>query len=199
MATKIELGLIGALFIGVPLVMTLTGQEGGPITLILGAICLFVILPLFLFIRYWSNILKSGLTFTEIFARFREEYLRPMKSKPAPEPGRAIEVGSYKAQEKPSIRQLRFGIEDLQKRLSNLSETRGELERQLGELKVSLEADEESEIQTLHSIYKQSLTARQDNLQATLDNLDNQQIELTEELERKQIALKAAEADHRNR
>ena len=100
-----------------------------------------------------------------------------------------------------SIRQTRFAIEDLQKRIAVLEATREDLERQIRKLHDSVpedevEADAEREGYVAYGSYAQSVIARKKNLRSSLDDISEQQGGLANEL---QMALEALDSFERVR
>lgn len=100
-----------------------------------------------------------------------------------------------------SIRQTRFAIEDLQKRIAVLEATREDLERQIRKLNDSVPEDEvdanaEREGYVAYGSYAQSVIARKKNLRASLDDISGQSGELANEL---QMALEALDSFERVR
>ena len=86
-----------------------------------------------------------------------------------------------------SIRQTRFAIEDLQKRIAVLEATREDLERQIRKLNDSVpedevEADAEREGYVAYGSYAQSVIARKKNLRSSLEDISSQQTEMANEL-----------------
>ena len=100
-----------------------------------------------------------------------------------------------------SIRQTRFAIEDLQKRIAVLEATREDLERQIRKLNDSVpeeEVDPEAERDgyVAYGSYAQSVIARKKNLRSSLDDITGQNSELANEL---QMALEALDSFERVR
>jgi len=100
-----------------------------------------------------------------------------------------------------SIRQTRFAIEDLQKRIAVLEATREDLERQIRKLNDSVpeeevEADAEREGYVAYGSYAQSVIARKKNLRSSLDDITGQNGDLASEL---QMALEALDSFERVR
>ena len=100
-----------------------------------------------------------------------------------------------------SIRQTRFAIEDLQKRIAVLEATREDLERQIRKLNDSVpeeEVDPEAERDgyVAYGSYAQSVIARKKNLRSSLDDITSQNSELANEL---QMALEALDSFERVR
>ncbi len=100
-----------------------------------------------------------------------------------------------------SIRQTRFAIEDLQKRVAVLEATREDLERQIRKLNDSVpeeevDANAEREGYVAYGSYAKSVIARKKNLRSSLDDISQQQGELANEL---QMALEALDSFERVR
>ena len=100
-----------------------------------------------------------------------------------------------------SVRQTRFAIEDLQKRIAVLEATREDLERQIAKLNDSVPEEEiepnaQKEGYVSYGSYAQSVIERKKNIRASLDNISEQQINLSEELK---IALEALDSFERVR
>ncbi len=100
-----------------------------------------------------------------------------------------------------SIRQTRFAIEDLQKRIAVLEATREDLERQIRKLNDSVpeekvEADAEREGYVAYGSYAQSVIARKKNLRSSLDDISGQQGDMATEL---QMAIEALDSFERVR
>ena len=100
-----------------------------------------------------------------------------------------------------SIRQTRFAIEDLQKRIAVLEATREDLERQIRKLNDSVPEEEvepnaEREGYVAYGSYAQSVIARKKNLRSSLDDISGQSGELANEL---QMALEALDSFERVR
>lgn len=100
-----------------------------------------------------------------------------------------------------SIRQTRFAIEDLQGRIAVLDATREDLERQIRKLNDSVpeeEVDPEAERDgyVAYGSYAQSVIARKKNLRSSLEDISEQNGELSNEL---QMALEALDSFERVR
>ncbi len=100
-----------------------------------------------------------------------------------------------------SIRQTRFAIEDLQKRVAVLEATREDLERQIRKLNDSVpeeevDANAEREGYVAYGSYAQSVIARKKNLRSSLEDISQQQGNLANEL---QMALEALDSFERVR
>lgn len=100
-----------------------------------------------------------------------------------------------------SVRQTRFAIEDLQQRIAVLEATREDLERQIAKLNDSVPEDEidpsaQKEGYVSYGSYAQSVIERKKNIRASLDNISEQQVNLSEELK---IALEALDSFERVR
>ncbi|NNE58044.1 MAG: flagellar export protein FliJ [Hellea sp.] len=100
-----------------------------------------------------------------------------------------------------SIRQTRFAIEDLQKRVAVLEATREDLERQIRKLNDSVpedevEADATKEGYVAYGSYAQSVIARKENIRASLDDISTQHTDLAGELN---MALEALDSFERVR
>jgi len=100
-----------------------------------------------------------------------------------------------------SIRQTRFAIEDLQKRIAVLEATREDLERQIRKLNDSVpeeevDANAEREGYVAYGSYAQSVIARKKNLRSSLEDISGQTGDLASEL---QMALEALDSFERVR
>ncbi len=100
-----------------------------------------------------------------------------------------------------SIRQTRFAIEDLQKRIAVLEATREDLERQIRKLNDSVPEDEVDADATkdgyvAYGSYAQSVIARKKNLRSSLEDISDQNVNLANEL---QMALEALDSFERVR
>ncbi len=97
-----------------------------------------------------------------------------------------------------SVRQTRFAIEDLQKRIAVLEATKEDLERQIAKLNDSVPEDEidpnaQKEGYVSYGSYAQSVIERKKNIRASLDNISDQEINLSEELKMAMEALDSFE------
>lgn len=97
-----------------------------------------------------------------------------------------------------SVRQTKFAIEDLQKRIAVLEATREDLERQIAKLNDSVPEDEidpnaQKEGYVSYGSYAQSIIERKKNIRSSLDNIDEQQANLSEELKQALEALDSFE------
>ncbi len=100
-----------------------------------------------------------------------------------------------------SIRQTRFAIEDLQKRIAVLEATREDLERQIRKLNDSVpeeevDADARKDGYVAYGSYAQSVIARKKNIRSSLEDINAQSGELSNEL---QMALEALDSFERVR
>ena len=100
-----------------------------------------------------------------------------------------------------SVRQTRFAIEELQKRIAVLEATREDLERQIRKLNDSVpeeEVDPEANKEgfVAYGSYAQSVIARKQNLRSSLEDIGSQQGNLSNEL---QMALEALDSFERVR
>lgn len=100
-----------------------------------------------------------------------------------------------------SVRQTKFAIEDLQKRIAVLEATREDLERQIAKLNDSVPEDEidphaQKDGYVSYGSYAQSVIERKKNIRSSLDNIDEQQANLSKELK---IALEALDSFERVR
>lgn len=98
-----------------------------------------------------------------------------------------------------SVRQTRFAIEDLQKRIAVLEATREDLERQINKLNDSvpedeIEPDAQREGYVSYGSYAQSVIERKKNIRSSLDNIVDQHQNLSAELK---IALDALDSFER--
>ncbi len=99
------------------------------------------------------------------------------------------------------VRQTRFAIEELQKRIAVLEATREDLERQIRKLNDSVpeeqvDADATKEGFVAYGSYAQSVIARKINLRSSLEDIGSQQGNLSNEL---QMALEALDSFERVR
>jgi len=86
-----------------------------------------------------------------------------------------------------NVRQTRFIIEDLQKRVSVLEATREDLEKQIRKLSDSVPEDQidpmaQREGFVAYGSYAQSVIARKNNIRASLENITDQHVDLAAEL-----------------
>jgi len=86
-----------------------------------------------------------------------------------------------------SVRQRRFAIEDLQRRISVLEATRQDLEKQIRKLNESVPEDsvdpkEQREGYVAYGSYAQSVIARKDNIRSSLEDVAVQHTDLASEL-----------------
>jgi len=100
-----------------------------------------------------------------------------------------------------SVRQTRFAISDLQKRIEVLEATREDLERQIRKLNDSVPEDdvkgnEQREGYVAYGSYAKSVIARKENLRESLDDITDQTTDLSADL---QIALDALDSFERVR
>ena len=100
-----------------------------------------------------------------------------------------------------SVRSTRFAISDLQKRIAVLEATRDDLRRQMGKLEDSVPETEvepgaQKEGYVSYGSYAKSVIARKENLQATLNDIEAQNKDLSEDL---RIALSALDSFERVR
>ena len=100
-----------------------------------------------------------------------------------------------------NVRQTRFAIADLQKRISVLETTRSDLERQINKLNDSvpeeeIDANAEREGYVAYGSYAQSVIARKANIRKTLDDITAQTADLAADL---RIALDALDSFERVR
>lgn len=97
-----------------------------------------------------------------------------------------------------SIRQTRFAIEGLQKRIAVLEATREDLEKQIRKLVDSVpednvEADAQRDGYVSYGSYAQSVIKRKDNLRSSLEDILDQQSDLVSELNTAMDALDSYE------
>jgi chromosome segregation ATPase len=100
-----------------------------------------------------------------------------------------------------NIRQTRFKIEDLQRRVAVLEATREDLERQIRKLNDSVPEDEvdpnaKREGYVSYGSYAQSVIERKNNLRSSLEDITTQHIDLAEDL---RVALDALDSFERVR
>ena len=100
-----------------------------------------------------------------------------------------------------SVRQARFEIADLQKRIAVLESTRNDLERQISKLNDSVPEDSispnaEREGYVAYGSYAKSVIARRENIRATLDDINAQTGALASDLK---ISLDALDSFERVR
>ncbi len=100
-----------------------------------------------------------------------------------------------------SVRQTRFAIADLQKRIAVLEATREDLERQIRKLTDSVpeeqvDPDAVKEGYVAYGSYAQSVISRKNNLRTSLEDISEQQTDLSSEL---QMALEALDSFERVR
>lgn len=100
-----------------------------------------------------------------------------------------------------SVRQTRFAIEDLQKRIAVLEATREDLERQISKLNDSvpedeIEADAQRDGYVSYGSYAKSVIERKKNIRSSLDNIGDQQSNLSSDL---LVALDALDSFERVR
>lgn len=86
-----------------------------------------------------------------------------------------------------NVRQTKFQIAELQKRISVLEATREDLERQIRKLNDSVpedkvDASEQKDGYVAYGSYAQSVIARKDNLRTTLDDIIDQTSRLAGDL-----------------
>lgn len=86
-----------------------------------------------------------------------------------------------------NVKQTRFIIEDMQKRISVLEATREDLEKQIRKLSESVPEDQidpmaQREGFVAYGSYAQSVIARKNNIRASLEDISVQQIDLAAEL-----------------
>ena len=86
-----------------------------------------------------------------------------------------------------NVRQTRFAIADLQKRIEVLEATREDLERQIRKLNESVPEDdvqgtEQREGYVAYGSYAKSVITRKENLRDSLDDITDQTSELASEL-----------------
>lgn len=97
-----------------------------------------------------------------------------------------------------AIRQTRFVIEDLQRRISVLEATREDLERQIRKLTDSVPEDEvdpqaQKDGYVSYGSYAQSVIARKDNIRASIEDIATQHVDLSGELKSALDALDSYE------
>ena len=100
-----------------------------------------------------------------------------------------------------SVRQTRFAIDDLQKRIAVLEATRADLERQIQKLNDSVpeeevEPDAQKEGYVSYGSYAQSVISRKHNIRASLDDINLQHSDLADELH---VAMDALDSFERIR
>lgn len=100
-----------------------------------------------------------------------------------------------------SVRNTRFAIADLQKRISVLQDTRDDLSRQMNKLvesvpETQIDANAEREGYVAYGSYAQSVITRKENLRQTLTDIESQAANLGEELK---MALDALDSFERVR
>lgn len=100
-----------------------------------------------------------------------------------------------------SVRQTRFAIEDLQKRIAVLEATRADLEKQIRKLTDSVPEDEidpnaQREGYVSYGSYAKSVIDRKNNIRASLDDIATQHSDLAAEL---RMALDALDSFERLR
>lgn len=100
-----------------------------------------------------------------------------------------------------SVRQTRFAIEDLQRRIDVLEATREDLERQIQKLNESVPEDEieptaQREGYVAYGSYAQSVIERKKNIRQSLADITTQHTDLSEELK---MALEALDSFERVR
>ena len=100
-----------------------------------------------------------------------------------------------------SVRQTRFEIADLQKRIAVLESTKNDLERQISKLNDSVPEDEidanaEREGYVAYGSYAKSVIARRENIRTTLDDINAQTATLAADL---RISLDALDSFERVR
>lgn len=100
-----------------------------------------------------------------------------------------------------NVRQTRFQIAELQKRISVLEATREDLERQIRKLndsvpEESVEADASREGYMAYGSYARSVITRKDNLRSSLEDIQAQTSDLAGDL---QMALDALDSFERVR
>ncbi len=86
-----------------------------------------------------------------------------------------------------SVRQTRFAIEDLQRRIAVLEATRSDLEKQIRKLNESVPEDdvdptEQREGYVAYGSYAQSVIARKDNIRTSLEDIAAQHTDLAGDL-----------------
>jgi len=100
-----------------------------------------------------------------------------------------------------NVRQTRFAIEDLQRRISVLEATREDLERQIRKLNDSvpeenIEADAQRDGYVSYGSYAQSVIERRKNIRSSLEDISTQHVDLAGELK---VALDALDSFERVR
>jgi len=100
-----------------------------------------------------------------------------------------------------NVRQTRFAIEDLQKRIAVLEATREDLERQIRKLNDSVpeddvEANAQREGYVAYGSYAKSVIVRKENLRNSLDDIGVQSSDLAAEL---RVALDSLDSFERVR
>lgn len=100
-----------------------------------------------------------------------------------------------------NVRQTRFAIDDLQKRIAVLEATRADLERQIRKLNDSVPEDEiapnaQKDGYVSYGSYAQSVIERRKNIRASLDNIVERHTDLAGELH---VALDALDSFERVR
>ena len=98
-----------------------------------------------------------------------------------------------------SVRQTRFAIDDLQKRIAVLEATREDLERQIRKLDESVPEDEiapdaQKDGYVSYGSYAQSVIERKKNLRSSLEDISAQEVDLVGDL---QVALDALDSFER--
>ncbi len=98
-----------------------------------------------------------------------------------------------------SVRQTRFAIDDLQKRIAVLKATREDLERQIRKLNDSVPEDDiapdaQKEGYVSYGSYAQSVIERKKNLRSSLEDIGAQEVDLVGDL---QVALEALDSFER--
>ncbi len=100
-----------------------------------------------------------------------------------------------------SVRQTRFAIEELQKRIAVLEATREDLERQIRKLNDSVPEEEinpdaQKDGYMAYGSYAQSVITRKNNLRSSLDDIMDQETNLSSELK---MAIEALDSFERVR
>lgn len=100
-----------------------------------------------------------------------------------------------------SVRQTRFAIEDLQKRIAVLDATRADLERQIQKLNDSVPeedvpANAQKEGFVSYGSYAQSVITRKNNIRSSLEDINLQHTDLAGEL---RVAMDALDSFERIR
>lgn len=100
-----------------------------------------------------------------------------------------------------SVRQTRFAIEDLQKRIAVLEATRADLERQIRKLNDSVPEEEvdpnaQKEGYVSYGSYAQSVIERKKNIRSSLDDINAQYGDLSGDLK---VAMDALDSFERVR